>query len=223
MNHRLNSVLLLLVLGMMVFAAALLHTDLKQLNRQMARLGEQLAGRDPVVVRQPAPPPKLPEQPEPAPVPRQVVEVADDEPPPAAPNSAVASIAPDDPNEAASPASPIAPQPRPAPSGPRAWDTFGPTVQRIIDEVFDRRFDAVSDRFDDDMRAALPGDRLAAALGPILNRAGDMQRITDRRDAPVRLPPRLHAYEIDVATTHGKLTFTITLDDQQRLAGLYVK
>jgi len=113
---------------------------------------------------------------------------------------------------------------RDAPATPAGWERFGPTVEKIIADVFAGKYDRISARFDKDMAAALPPERLAAALDPIRARAGGIKAVVDRRSAPVALPADLHAYNVTVQTENaGRLVFTITLDDQKRLAGLYVK
>ncbi len=109
------------------------------------------------------------------------------------------------------------------PIDPPGWERYGPTVEQIIREAFAGEFGAIVERFDEDMAAALPRDRLAAALGPILRDAGPFQRVVARRTHPARLPEYLHAYNVIVQTADNPaLTFTITLNTNKQIAGFYI-
>jgi hypothetical protein len=106
------------------------------------------------------------------------------------------------------------------------WPTFGPTVEQIIRQLLTGQYDAVYSRFNDDMRDALPLRTLTEVMNPLRDKHGAFDSIV-RHSAPVvRLPEGLHAFRVTVATkktTDEPLVFTITLDEEKRIAGLYVR
>lgn len=106
------------------------------------------------------------------------------------------------------------------------WPTFGPTVEQVIRQLLTGQYDAVYSRFNDDMRNALPLRTLTEVMNPLRDKHGAFESIV-RHSAPiVRLPEGLHAFRVTVATsktTDEPLVFTITLDDEKRIAGLYVR
>lgn len=159
-------------------------------------------------------------------------EVADAEPEKhAAPPDTSNSAAGHHPTAPAS-ATPVAekPQPPQPPSPPvedpaaKGWQTYGPTVTNVIENLLAGHYDAVVKRFNDSMSAELSPAQLAAVIDPVRKAHGPMKELTRHAPLQGRLPANMHAFEVTTELTDGhKLLFTVTLDDQQRVSGLLMK
>lgn len=157
----------------------------------------------------------LPEPPTPAPAPAP--EPAATTPPtpksPPTPTPAV-TVTP--------PASPDLPDP-PAPVDP-VWQRVAPTMTKIVKHLLAGEYDPVMQRFDPTMAAALTRDQLAVVMDGTRARTGVLNKITDHQRIASGLPADHAAYQVYARTVNGNiLMFTITLDAQDRIAGLFVK
>ena len=106
------------------------------------------------------------------------------------------------------------------------WTEFGPTVEQIIRQLLTGQYDAVYSRFNEDMRSALPVRTIADVINPLREKHGAFDSIASHSSPFDRLPAGSHAFRVTVAmkkTPDQPLVFTITLDDQKQIAGLYVR
>ena len=120
----------------------------------------------------------------------------------------------------------LLPPPPPA-SDTRArkdWPTYGPRAIQVIDELLSGNYAAVLNKLDGDMARTLDRATLVRVMDPIRAKHGRLARILGYRTPDPAPESSKHAFEIQVATTEGDpLTFTITLDQRERVAGLWVK
>ena len=122
-----------------------------------------------------------------------------------------------------------APAPMPAPPAPEStdsWQTYGPAVIEVITHLLNGQYDPVVKQFDENMAQVLTRDGLAKAIDPFRQKHGTLSRLVSHMPvSDPAVPDSLHAFTVRVETEKdaGGLTFTVTLDDQKRIAGLYVQ
>jgi outer membrane biosynthesis protein TonB len=161
------------------------------------------------------------------PTPTPVAEPAATTPPtPATPPSPTPTPTPDtvttsptvpDPPTAPTPAAPVDPV-------DPVWQRVGPAMTTIIKHLLAGEYDPVMQRFDPTMAAALTREQLAVVMDGTRARTGVLNKITDHQRIASGLPADHAAYQVYAKTANGNiLMFTITLDAQDRIAGLFVK
>jgi len=212
-----------------VVSATMRQQSDREIRELLAQLTEQLADRPPAAAREPDPSPAGADTPTEPPT----------EPSPIEPSPAENDPPPGDPEEPQPPDPPKNPDPptrEPAEDdasgaaspelGELDWPTYGPTVEWTIETLMAGEYAEVRERFDDDLKTALPVAALASVMDPIRDKHGEFESIVDRASPTVRLPAGLRAFRVTVATaneTVDPLIFTITVNDQQQIAGLYVQ
>ncbi len=129
--------------------------------------------------------------------------------------------------EAQAPPTRPEPEPQPEPESQPAdpvWQNVGPTMTLIIDQLLKGRYDPVVERFDATMAAALPQSQLADVMNPLRARVGSLEAVTQHNRITLGLPDNQFCYQVHARTTTGRmLLFTITLDQSDRITGLFVK
>ncbi|QNN24237.1 DUF3887 domain-containing protein [Planctomycetales bacterium ZRK34] len=130
-----------------------------------------------------------------------------------------------EPTPAAKPAEP-APKPKPAPVKPAdtpaspEWDQAGTSITRFAQNLLNGKYDAVVKQFDTHMASNLPKAQLAAVMDPIRKQHGGYSQITGH-DLKQKLSGGMNVFNINVQFTSGhELHLTVTLDQNQRIAGL---
>jgi hypothetical protein len=129
------------------------------------------------------------------------------------------------PAAAASSASTAAADPAALSEDSPEWQQHGPVVTQIIQDLMGGNYDAVVTRFNSEMAATgLNRAQLAGAIDPIRKEHGGYSKLLHFRTPTGRLPSGMNAFEVGVelADRH-QLLLTITLDAQQRIAGLLMK
>lgn len=239
-SEMLTPVLLAALVAVVMVSAALQQQSDRETRELLARLTEQLADRPPAAVREPDPSP--PETDRPTDTPADIATGRPTKPSPIGPAPAEPDPPAGDPEgpkppEASDPPNnPDPPAREPAEDDPSAaaspdlgeldWPTYGPTVEWTIETLMAGEYAEVRERFNDDLKTALPVTALASVMDPIRDKHGEFESIVDRASPSVRLPAGLHAFRVTVATaneTVDPLIFTITVNDQQQIAGLYVQ
>jgi len=204
-----------LVIVVMISTAIEQSSD-KRTHELLERLTEQLSERSTVVV----------EAPQPRPAPRPQVELA----PPKVETQVAVEPEPDPETEREAEPEPeqeVEAEPTPGTSADLSrldWPTYGPTIESVIRDLLAGEYQQVYDRFTDEYKQALPVDMIAAAMDPIRKKHGAFQSIVEHAAPTRRLPPGLHGFMVTTETqSAGPLVFTITLNEQQRVASLYVR
>ncbi|MHC4994125.1 MAG: hypothetical protein ACYTGQ_03635 [Planctomycetota bacterium] len=162
------------------------------------------------ITSEPAPKPTPESTPEPTPEPTIADQIADAANPGEAQHSAVVA--------------PVA-QPNIDPVGETAWTTYGPTVELVIKQLMTGDYDPVMERLDDQFGQEMTRDYVARFMQGQRAKYGDFKAFTYHNYVTdTGLPSKYAAFDVGVETTSGKqLVFTITLDNQKRIAGLYVQ
>lgn len=129
-----------------------------------------------------------------------------------------------EPEPVVDPVLPPDPDPAPIADADPKWQRFGPTITTVVDDLLAGRYDQVAEKFNEDMAAALDATRLAAAMNPIRQRAGAFRNVIEQQSLNITMPkPDMHPFRVVVATAKNeKLTFTITVTDAKKIAGLYI-
>ncbi len=251
MNNRTTHGLLAALVLLMLFGVAMHQHQARQTRLLLKKLIGQLEQREPIVVaqadRRPVPaapsPRDAPETTDPPaetdrqasdrpaiaverPAPPKLEPVSQPQPEPAEPELPEFDQGPPAVHLAAPPRddAPKPTAPQPAPTDSEQWERFGPQVTRIIRQLLDGEYDAVIERFNPEMASVLNRQRLAAAMDPLRRDHGPMRRVLQHARPPLELPRNLHAFVVTIETRTGEpLTFTITMNDQDQVAGLYMK
>ena len=103
----------------------------------------------------------------------------------------------------------------------RLWADRGPLVVEIISDMMGGRYDAVVERFNADVAAALDREKVAAIMDRHRTAHGQLDQVVAHRVRTAGTSDPLHAFDVTVSTTRGSdLRFTIILDRRGRIAGL---
>ncbi len=117
------------------------------------------------------------------------------------------------------------PEPKPVnlPPADPIWQKVGPTMTAIIHQLLSGQYDPVLKRFDKAMAAALSPDQLKSVVDPLRARTGTLVEVVDHTRVTL-VPANQFAYKVHANTVNGNtLIFTITLDQANRISGLFVK
>jgi len=122
------------------------------------------------------------------------------------------------------------PKPEPAPEpdateteADPAWEQFGPTITKFTQQLLAGEYDTVVGRFNNHMKSNLPKEQLAAVMDPIRKEHGQFKQITSHK-LDRTIPPNMHVFKVGVELADDHvLDLTITVDQQNRIAGLMMK
>ena len=105
-----------------------------------------------------------------------------------------------------------------------AWQTYGELVVGTIDRLLSGDYNGVYATFDATMARSLPSDRLASSLNPVRESHGEFTEVVYHEDITNNLDRGLHAFRVVVDTESGEqLTFTITVNEREEIAGLLMR
>ena len=95
---------------------------------------------------------------------------------------------------------------------------------KVVRSLLSGEYQAVADRLDPDMAANISKDYLATMMDPVRKQHGGLKEVISHEPVTKGLPQRLRAFRVKVALSDGhELRFTITLDQQQRIAGMLMR
>lgn len=124
------------------------------------------------------------------------------------------------------------PEPAPTPDVPerltpaqvKEWDTFGPTITKTVTDLLAGEYDHVRATFSRDIASVLTRAQLAGVIEPIRTDHGDLKKVLYQRPVDGGLPQNMHTWELNVELVDGhQMLFTVTVDSQKRVAGLYMR
>ncbi len=169
-------------------------------------------------------PPKSTEPPAPLPVdPKEIEPPVQPEPKETQQSDQAESSDTPEPPVETQPEPPKNPEP-PAVEEDKDWMDYREAIAKVIDDLLAGREQAVYEQFNNNLTSVLPLEMLQKVMEPIRIEHGRAMRITQHQRLRIGVRPEMHAYQVMVETEKGKpLLFTITIDEQDKIAGLYVK
>lgn len=185
-----------------------------------------------------SPTPKAPTQPAPA-QPTIAEQVSTQAPAPAtppatttpaevapAPTAATATATPAPQTIVATAPAEISPviEPKANPVGEAAWEVHGQTVEKIITQLMTGDYESAMQQLDPEMRKVMTREDLARYMQGQRAKYGDLKSIIYHEYISTELASQYSAFDVGVETVSGRqLVFTITLDTEKMISGLYVK
>lgn len=224
---RLTEILLVLLLVVVGLSVVMQFQTLKSLNQ----IAAQIAERQPVAVVPPVQTPgpvaptrpngAQPANPTPAnPGPTNPTKIVPPTPDPVDPTPTTPPK-PDPPAPGPGPSVPVAPSPPTLPSGDPQWQTSGPLVETVIQQLLGGDYEAVFNTFDPVMQTNLSREALAGAIDPIRTEHGAFKKFTNHRIVTDNAQASMSTFEVDTELADGhKLRFTISVDGKSRVSGL---
>lgn len=104
------------------------------------------------------------------------------------------------------------------------WMAYRNAIAKVIDDLLAGREQAVYQQFNSNLASYLTLDQLRKVMQPIRAKHGQAMRISEHQRLRIGVQPEHHAYQVMVETERDRpLLFTITIDEQDKIAGLFVK
>jgi len=104
------------------------------------------------------------------------------------------------------------------------WQTYGPTVVDVVNELWEGQYEQVIKRCDDEMANSITKASLAQAIGPRRSSHGPIKRIASHEVDNDGLAVNLHGFKVNVELQDGsRINFFVTLNDQKRISGLFLR
>lgn len=106
----------------------------------------------------------------------------------------------------------------------RAWVQHEELVVATVRRLLDGDYAWVTQRFTPQMTRRLRREDIARALDPVRDEHGAFEEVAQYENITHGLDEGLHAFRVFVNTTRGgELTFTITVDDNGEIDGLFMR
>ena len=128
------------------------------------------------------------------------------------------------PTATAKPTTPPPPPPAESPQDIALWNKHEKQLTDIMQQLLGGKYEPIVKQFDPHMAANLTAPQLAAVLDPIRKQHGQLTRIVSHNRLTDGLPKTMTAFQIlcELADKHH-ISFTITLDSKNRIAGLMMR